>query len=193
MQLNAPPPILYTKDMKLCKVAGNSEVFAVKPGVPVHILIVDCAPKECSVTPIMDNDGSLDYFELRGCIIERNSGIEVRAQGSVCGGFTFLAVIKGLKFNLPCPHSMTLTVDVAVLKQTMGYFSGRDFLGETLRNNMIVNPMASERDKKYKKDVDELKCKHESVSRTFDIEAAIRYKASMFQHNGEFTTLYEPN
>ncbi|KAJ3102447.1 hypothetical protein HK100_004366 [Physocladia obscura] len=29
--------------------------------------------------------------------------------------------------------------------------------------------------------------------RTFDIEAALRYKASKLQHNGEFTTLYEPN
>ncbi|KAJ3018662.1 UNVERIFIED_CONTAM: hypothetical protein HDU68_011055, partial [Siphonaria sp. JEL0065] len=29
--------------------------------------------------------------------------------------------------------------------------------------------------------------------RTFDIESALRYKASKLQHNGEFTTLYEPN
>ncbi|KAJ3407072.1 hypothetical protein HDV05_005621, partial [Chytridiales sp. JEL 0842] len=57
-------PQLHTKELKIRKVKGNEDIVAGSAGVPVNVFVVDCQPKECSVTPIVNEHGELVEFNM---------------------------------------------------------------------------------------------------------------------------------
>jgi hypothetical protein len=166
--------VLHTKELKIRKVKGNEDIVAGSAGVPVNVFVVDCQPKECSVTPIVDELGELVEFNMKGLhqllfpisqctnilrlvcpfqkilqskkqIITKNRNALVKAEGAFCNGFTFVVSLeeKSYKYNLPCPHSITMSVENGVLNRRTGYFNGTDFLCEILKANIVVNPIVS--------------------------------------------------
>ncbi|KAI8831082.1 hypothetical protein BJ741DRAFT_711698, partial [Chytriomyces cf. hyalinus JEL632] len=59
-----PSRILYTKQIKIWKVAGNKDIAAGESGIPVNVFDTECTPDECSLTPNLNEDGVLVSFDL---------------------------------------------------------------------------------------------------------------------------------
>jgi hypothetical protein len=58
--------ILHTKELKIRNVKGNEGILAGSAGVPVNVYVVDCQPKECSVTPTINEHGKIVSFTMKG-------------------------------------------------------------------------------------------------------------------------------